>query len=125
MTINIPKNDYVVPTEAREEIVQAICNAFLSPCDQDSEFHIGSRLKTYGIHIESPKKAEFVSKYSNHYLNEIHIRTVEMKEAFKALIDAGYYMFKKSFEDGYYYKASKKPYEDRAIRITSFNEFID
>lgn len=28
--VNIPQNDYVQPTEVREEVVQAICNAFLS-----------------------------------------------------------------------------------------------
>lgn len=27
--VNIPQNDYVQPTEVREEVVQAICNAFL------------------------------------------------------------------------------------------------
>lgn len=28
--VNIPQNDYVQPTEVRENVVQAICNAFLS-----------------------------------------------------------------------------------------------
>lgn len=28
--VNIPQNDYVEPTEVREEVIQAICDAFLS-----------------------------------------------------------------------------------------------
>lgn len=29
ITVNIPKNDYIQPTEVRQEVVQAICEAFL------------------------------------------------------------------------------------------------
>ena len=32
ITVNIPKNDYVQPTEIRQEVVQYICDAFLSTC---------------------------------------------------------------------------------------------
>ena len=32
ITVNIPKNDYVRPTEVRQEVVQYICDAFLSTC---------------------------------------------------------------------------------------------
>lgn len=32
ITVNIPKNDYVQPTEVRQEVVQYICDAFLSTC---------------------------------------------------------------------------------------------
>lgn len=28
--INIPKNNYAQPTEVRDEVVQAICQAFMS-----------------------------------------------------------------------------------------------
>ena len=30
ITINIPENTYSVPTEVRSEVVQIICNAFLT-----------------------------------------------------------------------------------------------
>lgn len=32
ITVNILKNDYVQPTEVRQEVVQYICDAFLSTC---------------------------------------------------------------------------------------------
>ena len=51
--INIPKNDYVQSTEVRQNVVQAICDAFLeSHCN--STFHpYGSgccRRKTLFVH---------------------------------------------------------------------------
>lgn len=43
ITVNIPKNDYIQPTEVRTEVVQAICEAFIErKCGSTFHPHAGS-----------------------------------------------------------------------------------
>lgn len=94
--INIPKNDYVQPTEVREEIVQAICEAFLAQCAR-SIFHPFSQ----GWYRRASKyilkhKRTFYGFNDEPFDGEecITFNGAEMKAAFKALQNAGYYMFR-------------------------------
>ena len=50
----------------------------------------------------------------------------QMKAAFEALQNAGYYMFR-VYEYGSWlgYKCSKKPFMNDGERVTEFNDFID
>lgn len=129
--INIPKNDYVQSTEVRQNVVQAICDAFLeSHCN--STFHpYGEgcyRRKTLFVH---PKTAKSYASFQNHEWaakNEgfIKFNGEEMKAAFKALQEAGYYIFR-IYDYGTWmgYTCGKKPFMERGERVTEFNDFID
>lgn len=137
--INIPKNEYRQPSEVREEVVQAICEAFLnSGCD--GTFHPYS-----GSHNGSRDATLYVCKPTRNGLQHIwhfkcsrrkddtdisyRIRGVEMQQAFKELIKAGYYMFRVwSYGSWLGYVCHRQPfYYDncRAEKIESFTDRID
>jgi hypothetical protein len=128
--ITIKKNTYEIPTEIREEAVQAICDAFLTRCCW-STFHpfsegcyrratkyvlANSDGKWYGFHYEPFSSSE----------SKINITGVEMREAFKELRKAGYHIFR-VYEFGSWmgYKVSDKPYLQGGSEVTDFNDFID
>jgi len=129
--INIPKNDYVQPKQVREDVVQAICDAFLeSHCN--SIFHPygdgRGRSKTHFVH---PRTANKYASFKGYDWAESHdgyikLNGEEMKAAFKALQEAGYYMFR-IYEYGSWmgYECSKKPLIEKGERVTEFNDFID
>lgn len=129
--INIPKNDYKVETEVREYVVQAICEAFLRD-GAWSVFHpyADGRYRHSTLYVVRHKNKDnylgFVSSIDSEFDVGIKIRGVEMKEAFKVLINHGYYMFKKNYYGTWLgYVCSKKPYVDGAEMVSSFNDFID
>lgn len=110
--INIPQNDYVQPTEVREDVVQAICTTFL-------ETHINSifhpfcdrhRCKTIYVATKCPRGGFANSSWAETNKKEGYVRFngEEMKAAFKALQNAGYYMFR-TYEYGTWmgYECSK------------------
>lgn len=125
--IKIEKNDYVQPTGVREEIVQGICEAFLASNAWSTFYprttglyrrrtlliikHKGAD-KYYGFHNE-PFSGEEASSFNG----------AEMKEAFKILQEAGYYIFWLGSVQGY--RVSKKPFYEGGVRVTEFNDFID
>lgn len=128
--INIPKNDYVQPTEVRENVVQAICDAFLAQCVW-STFHPFSqgcyrRADKYVLRYK--RDSRFYGFVNSPFEGEdgITFNGAEMKAAFKALQEAGYYMFR-IYEYGSWmgYKCSKKPFMEKGERVTEFNNFID
>lgn len=128
--INIPKNDYVQPTEVREEVVQGICEAFLNG-GAWSTFHPFSNGAYRGASnkiIRNKNDKKFYGFHNEGFSNDIAIRFngAEMKAAFVALIKAGYYMFK-VYEYGSWmgYECSKKPFMNDGERVTEFNDFID
>lgn len=115
ITVNIPKNDYIQPTEVRQEVVQAICKAFLKglPYYSATRKHV---LKT-GYFVEET--------------DGYRIHGTEIKAAFAALLKAGYHIYA-AFEcgKGHVYRCSGKPeYIDRyGIKwkeVTEFTDFID
>ena len=96
MIIEIPQNDYVKPTEIRQQAVQAICNAFLQR-SQVEPYHPYSD----GCYRPSNNYASLCNHGSFADRNDIkgkehkYIRFngAEMKAAFAALIKAGYHIF--------------------------------
>lgn len=126
--LNISQNDYVQPTQVRQEVVQGICDAFLSNC-MWSIFHPISdgryRSKTLYIikHGNSTKYHGFGTTRDEH---RIRFNGREMQVAFQALIKSGYHMFK-VYEYGTWmgYVCSKKPYHENGVEVYSFNDFID
>ena len=98
ITINIPTNDYQQPTQVRSEVVQGICEAFLNggawstfyPFSESAYRRASNKI----IRHNNDKK--FYGFHSEGFSDEIAIRFngAEMKAAFAALIEAGYYMFK-------------------------------
>lgn len=132
ITINIPKNDYVQPTEVRQEVVQAICEAFLET-HIDSTFHPGSdgcrSPKVYVMPAHGKVRAGFASaEWAHDHPEDGYIRFngEEMKAAFHALRSAGYHMFRiYHYRTWMGYRCDKKPYYEGGTEVTEFNDFID
>lgn len=131
ITINIPKNDYVQPKEVREEVVQAICTTFLET-HVSNVFHPFSdgayRCKTIYVATKRPRGGFGNSSWAESHKEDGYVRFngEEMKAAFKALQDAGYYMFRvHDYGTWMGYKCSKKPFIENGKRVTEFNDFID
>lgn len=137
--IEIPKNEYVQPSEVREEVVQAICEAFIFGI-ADGTYHPfsgsnnGSRPATR--YVAKPTRPGLQSKWgfkADSRMDETDIsykiRGVEMKRAFEELIKAGYYMFKIwSYGSWLGYVCHRNPfyYDDvRSERVTEFTDRID
>lgn len=130
MTINIPKNDYVTPTECRQEVVQAICDAFLSEAQAWSSFYPYSanryRLSTLLVVSKNGKFYGFRSETADDVF--YRIRGCEMKAAFECLVQAGYHIFRYyAFHDTQYpaYCVRKEPFMQNAKEVFSFEDRID
>lgn len=148
--IQIKPNNYVQPTEVREEVVQAICEAFTSnyvrgrgcrsvyhPFNgsnrgcrnahryvvRHKEFRNGIRYKVDGLY-------DNFSNSPTDYEEYLTFNGAEMKRAFEELIKAGYYMFR-VYEYGSWmgYLCNDKPYMDwdaaSPQRVESFDDRID
>ena len=134
MSIKIKENDYVQPTEVRENMVQKMCDIILS-----------DYLDKYASIVIYPKSAElYIGKYLydektnapflitrstiNKNYSYVRLHSCEVDEVFKVLQDAGYHIFlerdKKTRES--HYRFSKKPVlEGIAAKILEFDVFID
>lgn len=127
ITINIPKNDYVQPTEVRQEVVQHICEGFLDPCCW-STFHPHSescyRRATRYVRMRDGKGYGFTDEPSS---GDISFNGAEMKAAFKVLIDAGYHIFKRYHYGSWLgYTCRKRPFDyDGGKEVFEFTDFID
>lgn len=119
--LNIPKNNYKKPTETREEVVQAICDAFL----KGRKF---SPRLDYGHRYIQLNKLQFLSSYEKDS-DSVRFNGAEMNAAFKALIDAGYYMMVKKYrrKDTTYleYACSEKPHMEYYQEVEEFTYPID
>lgn len=133
--IQIKKNDYVQPTEVREEVVQGICEAFLcrSGWSIFHPFSDGAYRGRSQYIIRHKRDKEFYGFYMRPFDGEegVKFNGAEMKRAFEELIKAGYYMFR-VYQYGTWmgYICHKKPYapdcyKDGAVNVTSFDDFID
>ena len=128
--INIPQNDYVQPTEVRQEVVQGICEAFLGN-NVWSIFHpsSGGRYRNRSKYIIRHKGEQKYYGFSDEVFHSDECTTfngAEIKAAFYALRNAGYHMFR-VYEYGTWlgYQCSKKPYMERCEEVYDFNDFID
>lgn len=124
ITINIPKNDYVQPTEVRQEIVQAICITFL-------ETHVNSIFHPFydgpgrypTLYVDTKNKRGGFNKNKE---DGVRVNGAEMKAAFKALREAGYHIFKiYEYRSWMGYECSKKPFMQDGTEVTEFTDFID
>lgn len=142
--IQIKKNEYVQPTEVREEVVQAICDAFVYGAENPTHVHTTYHPFNSGAYRKSTK---FVAKPTRNGVVNVfgfkdsydcdktdikyQFNGAEMKRAFEELINAGYYIFKVWYYDGTWmgYKCYNKPYAPNwwrgAVKVTSFDDFID
>ena len=134
MNIKIKQNDYVQPTEARENIVQSLCNIILHQYIdrrvsipiyvKHAELYIG----TYTGNRETDVPFILTSSTMNSGYMFERIRSCEVDEAFKAIQDAGYFIYvdrdKKTRNTEY--KFSKKPVLDGVEhKHVEFDMFID
>lgn len=128
--IDIPQNDYVVPTEVREFVVQAICDTFLKD-NVWSTFHPVSdgayRAKT--LYLTKNKSTGKYGGFSCKRYDDVEylrFNGAEMETAFQALRCAGYHIFR-VYQYGSWmgYRCSKKPYMDGGTEVFEFTDFID
>lgn len=131
ITLNIPTNDYQQPKEVRQEVVQAICDAFLARhCS--NIFHPGSdgRYRYPTLYVfpgDGRRAASFHdADWARNHEGFIRFNGEEMKAAFAALRKAGYHMFKR-YEYGSWmgYICEKKPHVEGCTEVREFTEFID
>ena len=128
--INIPKNDYVQPTEVREDVVQGICESFLHGCSC-SVFHPFSdgcyrRASKYIVRQKGNKHFHGFLDKPYEWEEGVVFNGEEMKAAFNALQEAGYYMFRiYEYRSWMGYKCGKKPFMENGEIVTEFNDFID
>lgn len=131
ITVNIPVNDYEVPNEIRQEVVQGICEAFLAN-NCWAVYHPFSdgayRRKTDCI-IRRKNERNFYGFHNGTFgSDEIKVKFngAEMKAAFEALISAGYHIFKVySYGSWKGYVLSKKPFMKDGVEVHEFTDFID
>lgn len=135
--INIPANDYVQPTEVRQEVVQSICEEIVKNMGYEVFKERGFDIKLkptsgfYQLYInfyKDGKCAGFKNSGDSTYSDPIRIRTEEMKTAFEVLQNAGYFIYgsKNVTTNVVTYVFSKKPMRGNipAEKI-DFTEFID
>lgn len=127
--VTIKKNDYVQPTEVREEVVQAICEAFLEG-NAFSTFHPTTtslyRKRTTLVLMRNGKGFGFSDNPIGEKEYE-RVRGCEMKMAFAELRKAGYHIFRigNRFDGWPGYRVYKVPFIDGGVEVTEFNDFID
>ena len=96
--INIPANDYVQPTEVRENVVQAICDAFLETHCW-SIYHPfrdgrGRNPTCLVVPKNGRSRASFEQEDRDSTKTGIKFNGAEMKAAFSVLRKAGYHIFR-------------------------------
>ena len=140
ITINIPKNDYVQPTEVRQEIVQKFCDHIIYWMDNGAT-HNGYEISFYD---NSDRKAEIfllirrdgttsgIASYNDGLTEKcggqaVKMRTVEMKAVFEAMQEAGYFIFGWFCTNGtHHYNFNRRDYFDgRHAEKMEFTVFID
>lgn len=145
--IQIKKNNYIQPAEVRENVVQAICEAFIAQyvrckgCNQvyhpfsEGAYRRAARFVARNKEYDGQnhyKVDGLYDRFENHLddSEEGMIFTgAEMKRAFEELIKAGYYMFR-IWEYGFWmgYICSDKPFYHHkygAEEVYVFSDRID
>jgi hypothetical protein len=133
--INIPANDYVQPTEVRENVVQMICSHIIGCMERsawvEDTYDLTIRHKDWSYRLfMNLRKDGSVSGFSNEEKStygQIRVHTSEMQAVFTAIQDAGYHIFGWSYTTGEKkYIFTKKPvYNNRKASRMEFTEFID
>ena len=142
ISVNIPKNDYVQPTEVREKVVQDICNHIIHwmkhSCEEGfyqlriKDFYYKNAM-LYLIYSSS-EKTETSGFQDNGKIDEarypfhVKVRTCEMKAVFNVMQKAGYHIFgSHNITDNVHtYVFTKKPFlNGRKAEKIDFSMFID
>lgn len=140
--VNIPKNDYVQPTEVREKVVQDICNHIIywmkNSCEEGfyqldiKDFYYKNAM-LYLIYCSS-EKTEVSGFQGGGKIDEaiypfhVKIRTCEMQAVFKVMQKAGYHIFGSHniTSNVHTYVFTTKPVLDgRVAKKIDFSLFID
>lgn len=140
--VNIPKNDYVQPTEVREKVVQDICNYIIywmenggyNGCYQlrIKDYHYQNAI-LYLIYSSS-ENTEICGLNDNgdmdkeRYPFHVKVRTCEMQAVFKVMQKAGYHIFGWHCitENVHNYYFTKKPVlNGQKAKKIDFTLFID
>ena len=131
--VSIPQNNYVQPTEVRQEIVQGICEAFLRNCAW-SVYHpfTGGAYRNptpYIIRHKGEKTFYGFGDDPSTFRDSEYVKFngAEMKAAFKALRNAGYFMFRGlNYGTWIGYECKKSPIHQYGWKeVCSFDERID
>jgi len=133
ITLNIPRNDYQQPTEVRQEVVQALCNYMLDNdgwCRVFHPKHDGCyRSPNVWLRRKEGTQRWYMCRYDSAHeqgYENTRIHGTEVQAAFKALISAGYHIFKVyEYRTWPGYQLSKKPELDGGTEVDGFTEFID
>lgn len=130
----IQRNDYVAPTEIREEVVQRLIDYYIKHLNRGwNEFCPNRCWRNH--HSIGYRKGELElvggSTILQHEITDIiKIRTCEMKEFFKVWLSNGYYISKGCYrvngKTAILYKFRNTPYTDEGYRlVTEFDEDLD
>ena len=136
ITINIPANDYVQPTEVRQDLVQSICEYLIKRMEDGPwvEKSYDLRLKPqfgfYQLYLNRDTSGEIAgfSSKADKDKNQIRITTFEMQRVFRYLQAAKYYIYgtKEITTNEVIYLFPKKPKRGNApAEKIDFTEFID
>lgn len=129
MNIRIKKNDYVQPTEVREEIVQGICDIMLDYMDKSLPMTVF--VKDNAMYLATMKNGGYKAiahQTSNASCEYTRIHSCEMDAAFKSFQDAGYHIYadRDKKTKNVTYRFSKKPVLwGVASKTIEFDMFID
>jgi hypothetical protein len=135
MNIKITANDYVQPTEVRENVVQTLCNIILEDYldknasiaiyPKNAELYIGV-FKGNSCDTTAPFLITCSTLNKNYDYTRIH--SCEREEVFKVIQDAGYHIYLERDKEikSSHYRFSKKPVLDGIkSKILEFDVFID
>jgi hypothetical protein len=134
MKYTIKPNDYVAPTEIREEVVQRLINYYIGHLNSGwNEFCPNSCWRNHHSIGYRKGQLELVGGATilAHEITDIlKIRTCEMKEFFKVWLSNGYYISKGRYrvngKTAILYKFRNTPYTDEGYRlVTEFDEDLD
>lgn len=136
ITITIKQNDYVTPTQCRQEVVQAICDAFLSNgAWSDFRPFSASAYRPATLKVIAHTNGRFYGFLDKQFDSDkgpsYNIRGCEMKAAFDCLLKAGYHIFQFYQYNDYRckaYRVSQKPFlagVQDAREVFSFDDVID
>ena len=124
LSINIPKNDYIQPTEIRQDVVQGIVDVLLEYIKYGNALRVKD--DNDGLYLQKDKKR----LSCDHKLpNIIRVNGAEVDAAFKALDGAGYFLYGEynitRREHSYYWSVKPRHNNYEPNDNVSFSVFID
>ena len=125
ITLDLPKNKWNQPTEIRKELVEQICKHIINvTCDNKFNDFILIRDNNPCVYYMPNVEYAFNCIKEG---NNIRITTIEMETIFKAVQEAGYFIFYERHSNGdNKFHFTKKPYyQNHKCTKIEFNLFID